>query len=616
MNRYKYLLAVIATLIFGTQLQAQTVLGPGVGTGRTQFFQNYNRTLYRDTVYTLTGLYFVEPTFNLTIQPGTVILGDTVACLIIRPGATITANGTPNAPIVFTSMKPAGQRRHGDWGGVVILGNAPVNQSPLPQIEGGIIPGQYGGIDPNDNSGIFRYVRIEFPGYRFQLNNEINGLTMGGVGRGTQIDHIQVSYSDDDSYEWFGGTVDAKYLVAFGGTDDEFDTDFGYQGRVQFAFGLRDPYNWDPTGQSNGFESDNMGTASYVTPRTFAQFSNITLVGNKRVDTVAAVSGNSFQYGMLLRRGTEFSVYNSIIMGYPGGLALRDAATINAAYGDTLKIRSTSLAAWDGATFATMTTASTTPAPFSVPTESWFTSRGNTGGAVARNASAIGLVNMNFLNNPDPRPAPGSEPTTAGVWFDTLNTQNGNYFDVTTYRGAFDPSVPLNQLWTAGWTNYDPQNVIYTSVSTSHSANQWNLRSVPVVPSSYLSSVLFPGTVGNPFSFKANSYAASSTLENGDGYWIYYNTTGSNAILGAQLNSTSVTLNVPAAGRWAMIGSASSVKPVANVVVSGPATIVGSLFGWSGSAYTAATQIVPGQAYWVYLQAVGAGGSVTLTVNP
>ena len=171
------------------------------------------------------------------------------------------ALGQKGNPIIFTSNRPAGQRNSGDWGGVLILGRAPVNKVE-PLIEGGIIGGSYGGTDPNDNSGVFRYVRIEYPGYRFQLNNEVNGLTMGGVGRGTEIHHVQVSYSDDDSYEWFGGTVDAKYLVALGGTDDEFDTDFGWKGNLQFGFGLRDQNRWDPTGQSNGFESDNDGSAT------------------------------------------------------------------------------------------------------------------------------------------------------------------------------------------------------------------------------------------------------------------------------------------------------------------------------------------------------------------
>src|SRR5262249_8386807 len=150
--------------------------------------------------------------------------------LIIARGGFIMAQGTPQHPIVFTSQYAPGSRASGDWGGIIVLGKAPVNKVN-PVIEGGLINGScmggtgtYGGTDPNDNSGVISYVRIEFAGYRFQLNNEVNGLTMGGVGAGTQIDHVQVSYSDDDSYEWFGGTVNCKYIVAFAGTDDEFDT--------------------------------------------------------------------------------------------------------------------------------------------------------------------------------------------------------------------------------------------------------------------------------------------------------------------------------------------------------------------------------------------------------
>ncbi|HVP58236.1 MAG TPA: T9SS C-terminal target domain-containing protein, partial [bacterium] len=210
-------LVTLAAAVHGAPSYCGRVLGPGLNSGRTPFHQNYNLTLSADTLYYLTGLYYVDSTYTITIPAGTVVMGDTAATLVIMRGAQIFANGTVDNPIIFTSMKPAGQRQRGDWGGVIILGQAPVNQYE-PLIEGGIIGGTYGGTNPHDNAGIFRYVRIEFPGYRFQLNNEINGLTMGGVGDGTQIDHVQVSYSFDDSYEWFGGTVNCKYLVAFGGT--------------------------------------------------------------------------------------------------------------------------------------------------------------------------------------------------------------------------------------------------------------------------------------------------------------------------------------------------------------------------------------------------------------
>ena len=218
--------SILALVAFSTTaLFAQLperVIGPGLNSGRTPYHQQTNRTLSADTAYILTGLYYVDSTYSLTIQPGTVVFGDTGAALVISRGAKIFANGSAQSPIVFTSNKAPGQRRSGDWGGVLILGKAPANKvNPL--IEGGIIGGSYGGNDPNDNSGVFRYVRIEFGGYRFQINNEVNGLTMGGVGAATEIHHVQVSYADDDAFEWFGGTVNARHLVAYGTTDDEFD---------------------------------------------------------------------------------------------------------------------------------------------------------------------------------------------------------------------------------------------------------------------------------------------------------------------------------------------------------------------------------------------------------
>ncbi len=458
MKRLSYLLFALLVLP-ATTLFAQLperVIGPGLNAGRTPYHQQSNRTLSADTAYVLTGLYYVDSTFSLTIQPGTVVFGDTGAALVITRGAKIFARGSANSPIVFTSNKAPGLRRSGDWGGVLILGNAPSNKvNPL--IEGGIIGGSYGGNDPNDNSGVFSYTRIEFGGYRFQLNNEVNGLTMGGVGAGTEIHHVQVSYADDDSYEWFGGTVNAKYLVAFGGTDDEFDTDFGYSGKVQFALGLRDPNQWDPTGESNGFESDNDASATSTDlPWTKAVFSNVTLIGPERVDTLVGKlpPGNKFQYSALLRRSTRLSIYNSAILGYPWGLRIRDVNTIAAATGDTLQIRNLSLAAslrpngsssvHDSSLWAGITAWFNTPAYANA-------------GSAPRNPSAIGLTDMNALRNPNPVPQTGSE-LIGGASFSPTALSG---LDVVTYRGGFEPGKPMASQWTAGWTNFEPQTTNY-----------------------------------------------------------------------------------------------------------------------------------------------------------
>ncbi|HXV13252.1 MAG TPA: T9SS type A sorting domain-containing protein, partial [Candidatus Krumholzibacteria bacterium] len=368
-------------------------------------------------------------------------------------------------PIVFTSQYAPGARASGDWGGVIILGDAPTNKvNPL--IEGGLIPGScsggggtYGGTDPSDDSGVFSYVRIEFPGFRFAANNEVNGLTMGGVGGQTQIDHVQVSYSDDDSFEWFGGTVDCSYLVAFGGTDDEFDTDFGFRGDVQFGFGLRDPDQSDPTGESNGFESDNDGSAtSTATPYTRPIFSNITLVGPERTNAeVPFPLGETYQYSAVLRRSTQTNIFNSVIMGYPWGLRIRDVNTIAWAGADSLQIRNTSVQATlqpSGSTHIHDETLWT-------GIDTWFTTGGwNNIGLATRLPSTILLNNLNDLNAPDPRPAAGSE-LIGSASFASPRLAG---FVNTTYRGAFPPVADAapNELWTYYWTSFDPQTMDYS----------------------------------------------------------------------------------------------------------------------------------------------------------
>ena len=616
MKQHFRLLAAAAVLA-GSVAQAQPtqILGPGLNSGRTIYHQNFTRTLSRDTTYILTGLYSVDSTFSITIPSGTIIKGDTAATLIIQRGAQVLANGTAVSPIVFTSNKPAGSRNGGDWGGIVILGAAPSNQSN-PVIEGGILPGSYGGGaagagNPNDNSGVFRYVRIEYPGYRFQINNEVNGLTMGGVGRGTTIEYVQVSYSFDDGFEWFGGTVDARYLVCLGGIDDEFDTDFGYQGRVQFAFGLKDPNVFEFSGgQTNGFESDNEGSASYKEPRTLPRFSNITIVGPRRADAVTLPVGHRFEYCAVVRKGSQLSLYNSIVMGFPGGYSLRDAQSMTSAQGDTLQLRNVSLQSSGENGLLPVHSSGTPPAGFTA--SAWFNTAAynNLGGTASRNPSAIGLVDMSNLNNPDPRPSAGSEPAISPVEFTNLNALAGGYFASTTYRGAFDPSLPLNQQWMAGWTNFDPQTSAYVTNVTSIN-NGWNLVSVPNVPASYATGTLFPGAVaGTVNSFVTGTYTQPSTLVNGEGYWAFYGAATSNAISGNTLSSASVT--VASGNRWVLVGSVSTSVPASSLTSNPAGAIVGgTLNGWNGTAYSTPTTLEPGKGYWVFVNA-----PCTLTVGP
>ncbi len=299
-----------------------------------------NTTWTSGNVYLLNGWVYVKDGATLTIEPGTIIRGDKVnkGALIIERGGKLVAEGTAAQPIVFTSNQSAGSRDYGDWGGIILCGRAGINQpGGEATIEGGVGALYGGGLTPNDadNSGSLQFVRIEFPGIAFAPNNEINGLTMGGVGSGTTLEHIQVSFCGDDSFEWFGGTVNAKYLIAFRGWDDEFDTDNGYRGKVQFAFALRDPAIADVSG-SNGFESDNDASGSGNTPVTAPVFCNISFFGP--LATPSTVINSNYKRSMHLRRNTRLNVFNSVFTGYPTGLFIDGTAAQSNATNNLLKI--------------------------------------------------------------------------------------------------------------------------------------------------------------------------------------------------------------------------------------------------------------------------------------
>lgn len=294
-----------------------------------------NTTWTANHIYLIKGFYYVRSGATLTIEPGTVIRGDkdTKGTLLIERGAKLMAEGTLAKPIVFTSNFAPGDRTYGDWGGVVLCGKATINVSGGTSIIEGGPTSVYGGTDDADNSGILKYARIEFPGVPFVTDKEINGLTLGGVGSETQLEYIQVSYSGDDSYEWFGGTVNAKHIIEYRGWDDDFDTDYGYRGMIQFAVSLRDKDIADPGSGSNGFESDNDGSGSTNTPVTQPIFSNVSIFGPK-YDVATAVNSN-FKRAMHLRRNTRLNVYNSIFTGFPTGLFIDGtAAQGNATNGD------------------------------------------------------------------------------------------------------------------------------------------------------------------------------------------------------------------------------------------------------------------------------------------
>ncbi len=389
----------------------------------------------------LRGFVYVTKGVTLTIEPGTVVKGEkaTKGSLIVEPGAKIIAEGTAERPIVFTSNQAAGERDYGDWGGLILCGNAPVNANE-PQIEGGPRT-VYGGSDPEDNSGVVKYVRIEFAGYPLEPNKEINGLTCGGVGRGTTLEYVQVSYCGDDSFEWFGGTVNARHLIAYKGWDDEFDTDYGYSGKLQFLLGVRDAKVAD-TSKSNGFESDNDANGSGNEPLTNPIFSNVTLIGPfygesagkaeseilyTTDDAANGAKGGQFQSAMHIRRNSALNVYNSVFTGWPYGLYLQAAnekATVkNVIFAGMWKNFK------DDASESCFETADLNNTVYASSND-----------IIARDADYTSVVTDKI----------GGADFSDAVLSDS-------FFDKVSYKGAFDGTND----WTTGWANWNPQNTTY-----------------------------------------------------------------------------------------------------------------------------------------------------------
>jgi hypothetical protein len=305
---------------------------------------NTTTTLTSDKVWTLKGYVYVTDGAKLIIQPGTTIVSDIAekGALCIERGAQIIAEGTAIKPIIFTSGKPAGEKAPGDWGGIVILGRAKTNRSSEPTIEGGI-GRPYGGTNDADNSGVLKYVRIEYAGIAALPNSEINGLTLGAVGASTIIENVQTIYANDDAFEFFGGTVSPKNLYAYATADDDFDFDFGYTGTVTNGVSKRDPQFVDNGDAGNGVECDNDGTGSSAQPVTHPKLIGMILVG-----PFDASSLTNHNLGLRWRRATQFTMNNSKILGYmKGGFSIESNETAQAYKDGVSKFENNEIQSYD-----------------------------------------------------------------------------------------------------------------------------------------------------------------------------------------------------------------------------------------------------------------------------
>ncbi|HUR10860.1 MAG TPA: hypothetical protein VM012_05800 [Flavitalea sp.] len=391
--------------------------------------------------YTLKGYVYVNNNAILTIEAGSVIMSDVTekGALIIERGSKLIADGRADAPIVFTSGKAANQRNAGDWGGIILLGKAPTNRptNPPPVIEGGVNR-TYGGIDPNDNSGILRFVRIEFSGIAAEPNSEINGLTLGGVGAGTILENIQVSYGADDGFEFFGGTVNAKNLVSFAAYDDDYDFDFGYTGKIQYAVSLRDkPADTD---QANGIECDNDGSGTTATPYTKPQLSNLTLIGPYDTTGSAATHGFSARF----RRSTRFVLRNSILLGHRmAGFSIESDNSLNDYKNNNSEFKNNIVAVYS-TPYKSSNQTILTNADMKAKAEA-------DGSVTLATREDVQLTDPFTLGAPNFLPKAGS-PALTGVDYSGMDA----FFTPATFRGAFGSTN-----WLLGWTSFTPKNNTY-----------------------------------------------------------------------------------------------------------------------------------------------------------
>jgi len=439
---------------------------------------NSDLTLQANKKYLLRGFVNVNSPASITIPEGTIIFGEksSKGTLIINRGAKIFAEGTKEKPIVFTSQSIPGQKGAGDWGGLIVVGNATLNvPGGTATIEGGTGTVMGGGLNPNDddNSGIMKYLRIEFAGIAFLPDNEINGLTMGGVGRNTTIDYVQVSYCGDDSFEWFGGTVNAKHLISYYPVDDNFDTDFGFLGRVQFGLSFANPNIADISG-SNGFESDNDGSGTLNNPRTQPLFCNITVVGPMPTPDFTGFNSN-YKRGAHLRRSTLTSIYNSIVMGYPTGLFIQSQNSANDALANNLQIENTIFTGSQSGKLL-----SSDVSGFDIT--SWFNTASFNNKTFATSAE-VGLIDPFKADGPNAAPQIGSVAATGASFTNARLLES--FFTPTSFVGALDPA----DRWDLSWTNYDPQNTDYTITSVKENI-------VDVLPNDFDLSQNYP----NPFN--------------------------------------------------------------------------------------------------------------------
>lgn len=597
MTRRTLALAAAAFLAVGAAAHAQVVPGAIQISGDI----TTNTTWSADNVYQINGTVKVQAPATLTIEAGSLIYGNALTvrnCIQIERGAKIIAKGTAQKPIIFSSAKAQGARVPGDWGGIILLGNATINSPGGTNIVEGGTNGTYGGTNDADNSGELEYVRIEYGGQVFATDNEINGLTFAGIGNATNVNNIQVSYINDDGFEWFGGTVNARNLITLGVIDDDIDTDLGYRGRIQFVYAQRDSLWSDLSSgsSSNGFEADNDATGTGNTPLSKPIISNATMVGPWRDKNIPAW-GQDFTRGGHIRRNTDYGLFNSVITGWNTALRV-DGSGMGVACP-----QNNDFVAQNNIVTGIVDSAGGVPAPGA---SAWYDCAGAGNTRLGNHADAqILAVTQTSITNPDPRPATGS-PAASGASFSHSLLGPGNNFTYasTAYRGAFNPATSRDAQWDQPWSNYDPQRTTYVKHKSG-----WNLVSLANTPANADKNVVFPNNNSNAFRF-SSGYQVDNTLDPKVGYWILLSDNRTVEQTGA---AVSLPQSITVQPGWNLIATgASQYAPVAGISVSGT-TLLSSFFAFDNGyqPVAASGSLAPGRAYWVNVSTAG-----TITFNP
>jgi hypothetical protein len=431
-------------------------------------------TLDASKKYLIRGQVFINNGVVVTVPAGTKIFGEkrTKGTLVVNRGGRLIADGTAANPIVMTSDQPAGIRDRGDWGGLVILGNAATNQID-PTVEG-ISPSVFfGGNAGNtsssntaqntENSGTYRYLRVEFAGIELSPNNETNSITLGGVGSGTIFENVMVSFGGDDGFEWFGGTVNGKNLISFATWDDDFDVDFGWSGNVQFGLVIRYPGFADQS-QSNGFETDNGPNDNDVQPYTTGVFSNVTVLGP--IKTGSSVSNANYAHAIDARRRTALSIFNSVFTGFPIGVRFNQAS-VRANYDSGLGVFANNVLFAPSVNNSFRFTSGTTQD--TLIRNYWNGSNTSVIGAFADAAHTTAGINPDWFFGSrlaDAYPATPNFTVAAGTTIASgasftnakfSETNRTTFFDKTVaFRGAFGTTN-----WASTWAEFNPVSKAY-----------------------------------------------------------------------------------------------------------------------------------------------------------